>query len=68
VIDGGDATLLPGLIDCHLHMAFDASADPSGRLAPASGDANFRERPTRWGIASVTLDGCSTGGAVRIRR
>jgi imidazolonepropionase-like amidohydrolase len=29
----GDATLLPGLIDTHVHLAFDASLDPVGRLA-----------------------------------
>jgi imidazolonepropionase-like amidohydrolase len=32
LIDFGDATLLPGLIDVHQHLAFDASADPVIRL------------------------------------
>jgi imidazolonepropionase-like amidohydrolase len=32
LIDFGDATLLPGLIDVHQHLAFDASADPVVRL------------------------------------
>jgi imidazolonepropionase-like amidohydrolase len=32
VVDLGDATLLPGLIDTHVHLAFDASDDPVGRL------------------------------------
>jgi imidazolonepropionase-like amidohydrolase len=36
VIDLGAATLLPGLIEAHLHLAFDASDDPVGRLAAAS--------------------------------
>ena len=27
------ATLLPGLVDAHMHLAFDASLDPIGRLA-----------------------------------
>jgi imidazolonepropionase-like amidohydrolase len=32
VIDLGDVTLLPGLIDVHQHLAFDASADPVDQL------------------------------------
>jgi imidazolonepropionase-like amidohydrolase len=36
VVDLGEATLLPGLIDTHLHLCFDASADPVGRLVGAS--------------------------------
>jgi len=33
VIDLPGAALLPGLIDTHVHLAFDASADPVGNLA-----------------------------------
>ncbi|UWZ59597.1 amidohydrolase family protein [Dactylosporangium aurantiacum] len=33
VVDLGTATLLPGLIDTHVHLAFDASTDPVGGLA-----------------------------------
>ncbi|WP_433361198.1 amidohydrolase family protein [Actinoplanes sp. CA-142083] len=33
IVDLGDATLLPGLIDTHVHLAFDASADPVASLA-----------------------------------
>jgi imidazolonepropionase-like amidohydrolase len=33
-IDLGDVTLLPGLIDCHVHLAFDASLDAIGGLEP----------------------------------
>jgi imidazolonepropionase-like amidohydrolase len=36
VIDLGAATLLPGLIEAHLHLVLDASDDPVGRLAAAS--------------------------------
>ena len=30
LVDLGDATLLPGLIDSHTHLVFDASNDPVG--------------------------------------
>jgi imidazolonepropionase-like amidohydrolase len=33
VLDLGAATLLPGLIDTHVHLAFDASGDPVAALA-----------------------------------
>jgi imidazolonepropionase-like amidohydrolase len=33
VVDLGTATILPGLVDAHVHLAFDASADPVGNLA-----------------------------------
>ena len=32
VIDLGDVTVLPGLIDAHQHLAFDASANPVAQL------------------------------------
>jgi imidazolonepropionase-like amidohydrolase len=38
VVDLGAVTLLPGLIDAHLHLAFDASDDPVGYLAGARDD------------------------------
>ena len=38
LVDLGRATLLPGLVDTHVHLAFDASADPVGALAGLSGE------------------------------
>jgi imidazolonepropionase-like amidohydrolase len=36
LVDLGDATLLPGLIDTHMHLVFDASTDPAGHLQAVS--------------------------------
>jgi imidazolonepropionase-like amidohydrolase len=33
LVDLGEATLLPGLIDSHTHLVLDASSDPVGHLA-----------------------------------
>ena len=38
VTDLGAVTILPGLIDTHVHLAFDASTDPVGALAARSPD------------------------------
>ena len=32
MLDLGDVTLLPGLIDAHVHLGFDASRDPVAQL------------------------------------
>ncbi|HEY5842013.1 MAG TPA: amidohydrolase family protein, partial [Mycobacterium sp.] len=36
VVDLGDVTLLPGLVDTHVHLGFDASTDPVGSLQARS--------------------------------
>ncbi|HEY5848236.1 MAG TPA: amidohydrolase family protein [Microlunatus sp.] len=36
VVDLGDVTLLPGLVDTHVHLGFDASPDPVRRLQDSS--------------------------------
>jgi imidazolonepropionase-like amidohydrolase len=38
VVDLGEATVLPGLIDAHVHLTLDASGDPVGHLAGANDD------------------------------
>ncbi len=43
VVDLGDVTLLPGLVDVHQHLVFDASDDPVGHLR-ASDDAALLEQ------------------------
>jgi imidazolonepropionase-like amidohydrolase len=39
LVDLGEATLLPGLIDSHTHLVLDASNDPVGHLAGVEDDA-----------------------------
>ncbi len=36
IVDTSNATLLPGLIDCHVHLCYKGSADPSAALAKLS--------------------------------
>jgi len=36
IVDSSGATLLPGLVDCHVHLCFKAGADPKSELAKLS--------------------------------
>ena len=60
VVDLGGAALLPGLVDTHVHLAFDASADPIGVLAGQSDDEAL-EAMIRAGQAALR------GGVTTVR-
>jgi imidazolonepropionase-like amidohydrolase len=59
VIDLGQLTLMPGLVDTHMHLCFDASADPVGHLAQTDDDAlrgqmaEAARRALRAGVTTV---------------
>ncbi|WP_089255333.1 amidohydrolase family protein [Asanoa hainanensis] len=57
VLDLGPVTLLPGLVDAHTHLVFDAGPDPVGRLRAVSDDEllrGAREAATRALHAGIT--------------
>ena len=60
LIDLGGAVLLPGLVDTHVHLAFDASPDPVGALAGRSDD-EARDAMIRAGQAALR------GGVTTVR-
>ncbi|MFL6127352.1 amidohydrolase family protein, partial [Actinophytocola sp.] len=51
--DLGDVTVLPGMVDVHVHLAFDAGPDPVGTLAARS-PAEVREAMTDAGRRQVS--------------
>ncbi|MGZ4664066.1 MAG: amidohydrolase family protein [Frankiaceae bacterium] len=73
LVDLGDATLLPGLIDAHLHLVLDGSADPIGHLSEVddqtlAGEMTAAARRTlRAGITTVRDLGDRSYLSLRLR-
>ncbi|MEU3371259.1 amidohydrolase family protein [Streptomyces sp. NPDC006711] len=71
--DFGDATVLPGLIDCHTHLAFDASSDPVAALQDTDDEALLEGMAVRArqllgsGVTTVRDLGDRNGLALHLR-
>jgi imidazolonepropionase-like amidohydrolase len=74
VVDLGDATLLPGLIDAHVHLVWSASAEPhalvegESRALTALRCANHAELHLRAGVTTVRDVGSTDGLAIEVGR
>lgn len=74
VRDLGDATLLPGLIDAHVHLVWSASAEPhavverEGPALTALRCAGNAARHLRAGVTTVRDVGSTAGLAVEVAR
>jgi len=72
-VDLGDVTVLPGMIDVHVHLAFDASPDPVGTLAARSPDEvrdamlDAGRRTLRAGVTTVRDLGDLEYGSLALR-
>lgn len=73
VVNLGVATLLPGLVDSHLHLCLDASEDPVGHLADVDDEALLRQmaaaarRALAAGVTTVRDLGDRNYLALRLR-
>ncbi|MEU8887277.1 amidohydrolase family protein [Streptomyces sp. NPDC048442] len=71
-LDFPESTLLPGLIDCHVHLVFDGSADPTAALQQAQDDDLFADMAVRaeqllgTGVTTARDLGDRNGLAVRL--
>src|SRR5215213_3156079 len=74
VVNLGDATLLPGLIDAHVHLVWSASAEPhalvesESRALTALRCANNGELHLRAGVTTVRDVGSTDGLAIEVGR
>jgi imidazolonepropionase-like amidohydrolase len=74
VVDLGDATLLPGLIDAHVHLVWSASAEPhevvqqEGRALTALRCANNAALHLRAGVTTVRDVGATDGLSIDVAR
>nr|WP_042197755.1 amidohydrolase family protein [Kibdelosporangium sp. MJ126-NF4]CEL23160.1 Xaa-Pro dipeptidase [Kibdelosporangium sp. MJ126-NF4]CTQ90298.1 Xaa-Pro dipeptidase (EC 3.4.13.9) [Kibdelosporangium sp. MJ126-NF4] len=68
-----DATVLPGLIDCHVHLVFDASPDPAAYVCATDAPTLLRDMTVRAralldsGVTTVRDLGDRDGLAIRLR-
>ena len=74
VVDLGDATLLPGLIDAHVHLVWSASAEPhevvqrEGRALTALRCAKNARLHLRAGVTTVRDVGATDGLSIDVAR
>jgi imidazolonepropionase-like amidohydrolase len=74
VVNLGDATLLPGLIDAHVHLVWSASAEPhalvesESRALTALRCANNADLHLRAGVTTVRDVGSTDGLAIEVGR
>lgn len=73
VRDFGDATILPGLIDCHTHWILDGGKDPrdtlrrESQVASALRAASHAAETLRCGVTTVRDVGCAYGISIALR-